>query len=62
MLEMAPSSWTTRRLLKGDLNNLTASNASTANQKPVWLTGTTLWTKKNGNGFQWMDEEDFKDF
>ena len=29
-------------------------------QKPTWLTGTTLWTKKNDNGFQWMDEEDFR--
>lgn len=31
-------------------------------QKPTWLTGTTLWTKKNDNGFQWMDEEDFRGF
>jgi hypothetical protein len=31
-------------------------------QKPTWLTGTTLWTKKNDNGFQWMDKEDFRGF
>ena len=31
-------------------------------EKPTWLTGTTLWTKKNKDGFQWMDEEDFRGF
>jgi hypothetical protein len=31
-------------------------------EKYAWLTGTTLWSKKSGDRFQWFDNEDFESY